>query len=96
MDNIAMSIILSIAGAVMMIMTGIIGFFLQQLLKKVDVMANTIESILERFAASSSDFKNLTGNCATKHDLINTRLNDHSKRISETEKDIICIKSKSN
>ncbi len=94
MDNITLSIIVSSAGAILILMLGIIGVFLKRLLIKFDEMANTIESILNRLAASSSNFRNLTDNCKDKHELINTRLNEHSKRIAQNEKDIIQINSK--
>jgi hypothetical protein len=94
MDNITLSIIISCAGTILIIMLGIIGVFLKRLLLKFDEMANTIENILNRLAASSSNFRNLTDNCKDKHEIINTRLNEHSKRIAQSEKDIIKINSK--
>lgn len=89
-------ILLSIAGSIILLLIGVLGYFLKQnvaLLKELNISFQTFR---EDYATTKERVVNLQGNCKEKHDTINVRLNEHGKRLDNHEKDIEVLKHQVN
>jgi hypothetical protein len=67
------------------ILGSIIVILLSQLIFTIQKLSNKVQAISELLAVSSNKVDNMKEACYNKHTTIETRLNDHSKRIGSLE-----------
>lgn len=82
--------ILGVVGAIILILLGIIGYFLAnnvQALKDVEKAVHTLDKSL-------GIINERTNNNENEHNTFSHRLNEHSKQLHDQEKEIAVIKSK--
>jgi len=86
--------ILSIAGSIILLMIGVLGYFLKRIINTLDKFNNTLQTFSSDFAAHKEKVYNMQGNCTEAHRTLNYRLRDHDKRIDKNEKDIAVLQEK--
>jgi hypothetical protein len=62
-------------------MIAIIGYFLKRIINVLDNFDQTLRKFSEDYSTTKERITNMQSNCKEKHDVINLRLNDHSKRL---------------
>ena len=72
----------------------IVIYFLKRLIDSVDATKNSINEFRECFSTEKQKFTDFSDNCAVKTQIINKRLDDHSKRLGEHDKQIVCLEAK--
>lgn len=84
--------LLSISGAIILLLISVLGYFLHRIIKVVDNFDLTLRNFSEDYATTKERINNSSVNCREKHEIINHRLNEHGSRLDEHEKDIEVIK----
>ncbi|TSA32816.1 MAG: hypothetical protein D4R64_15360 [Porphyromonadaceae bacterium] len=88
-------ILLSLAGALILILLGIIGFWIQKWIRATDALTEAITNLKVLFATSQSAVTNLEKRCDNTCKTINERLNSHSDSIHFHETEIAILKTNS-
>lgn len=87
--------LLSISGAIIVLLISVLGYFLHRIIKVVDNFDLTLRNFSEDYATTKERIKNSSRNCRDKHDIIDRRLNEHRRRLDSHEKSIEILKIKS-
>lgn len=90
MDNLEQ--LLTIAGALIVILLGIIGFWIQKWIKSTDALTLAISDLRVLIATTQGSVDTIRQNCASRCTVVDTRLNSHSKAIQDHALDIALIK----
>lgn len=85
--------IISIAGFVIICMLGIIGFFIQRLVRVVDNLESAVNELRVVVGIQKSKIDDFNKSCGIKHGVLEKRLKDHSTRIGTNERNISVLKS---
>lgn len=75
--------ILSISGTIIILLLGIISFFLRQFVKSVDEIKSFVNALHVSVAEDKMNLNAFMTNHHEKHIAIDNRLNDHSKKLNE-------------
>ena len=86
--------ILSVLGFIIVLLLGIIGFFIQRLIVAVDAMEAAVNELRVVVGIQQSQFTSLNKDCLIKHSSVDSRLTDHGRRISVNEREINSLKDK--
>lgn len=73
-----LEIVLAIAGALILLLLGIIGFWIQKWIRSTDALTEAITNLKILFATTQTSVTNIETNCASRCKLIDERLNNHS------------------
>jgi hypothetical protein len=90
MDNI--KLLLTIAGALITLLLGIIGFWIQKWIKSTDALTEAISDLRVLIATTQGSVDTIRQNCASRCTVVDSRLNSHSKAIQDHSLDIALIK----
>jgi len=85
--------ILGIAGAIIILLLGVIGFFLKMIVKVINSLEETVNRLIKTVAIIETTQQLNGSGCTEKHSAITTRLNDHSKRLNEHGEEIAKLKA---
>ena len=83
------SIFLSIAGFIIVLMLGIIGYFVNRLVTAVDKLEMTISSLNSLVLVQEEKLRQM----GERHKVIDRRLEKHASRIESAEKDIQSLRT---
>lgn len=86
--------LLAISGALILILLGIIGFFLKSFNNNVLRLNDSSMSLEKASIELSTTVKYMQGNCNLRHQNIDKRLDAHAIEIKTHTKEIAAIKSK--
>jgi len=89
------SLILSVTSALLMLMLGIVAFFVKGLIsssKSVETAVNQLNISVATERTRSDDFR---VSCDKTHEVVTSRLNDHRRRLDDHEKKITKLEVKS-
>ncbi len=86
----------TIAWPIIILLLGVIGFFLKQLIREIKEMNISIGKLTTVTKVQEKDFSNLKEGCYQKHIIVDNRLNEHAKRLDDHDRNIAVLKSKSN
>lgn len=75
--------ILSISGTIIILLLGIITFFLQKFVNSVDEIKAFVNTLRVSVAEDQIKFNSFMTNHYEQHKTIDRRLNDHSRRLDE-------------
>ena len=75
--------ILSIAGVIVMILLGAIAYFLQKWINSTDSLTQSVNDLKTAVALLQTNQGNSDKMCGATHKIIETRLNEHAKRLNE-------------
>ena len=90
MDNLEQ--LLALAGALIVILLGIIGFWIQKWIKSTDALTEAISELRVLLATTQGSVESLKQNCSSQCALVDNRLNSHSRSIQEHTLDIALLK----
>jgi len=90
MDNLGN--LLALAGGVIVILLGIIGFWIQKWIKSMDALTEAISDLRVLIATTQGSVDTIRQNCASRCTVVDSRLNAHSKAIQDHALDIALIK----
>ena len=93
MESEIYKLLLSIAGALIVFLLGIIGFFLQKHIKVIELLVSAVNDLNVTVKLLQNDQENAATNCSTTHQVIATRLNAHSAKLQEHDISITRLKS---
>lgn len=88
MDLQILYFILGISGAVITILLSVIGIFLKMILKTINSLEQTTNILAKSVAVQEANQMNSGIGCLKTHTVIDTRLNEHSRRLNEHDKDL--------
>ena len=86
--------LLSVGGVIIMLLLGIIGFFIQRLVKAVDSVESAVNELRVVVGVQQSKFSAMDRDCSLKHGMLEKRLNKHSEQMILLKKDISAINQK--
>lgn len=84
--------LLALAGALIVILLGIIGFWIQKWIKSTDALTLAISDLRVLIATTQGSVDSLKQNCTAQCTVVDSRLNSHSKAIQDHSLDIALIK----
>ncbi|MFO7616252.1 MAG: hypothetical protein R6V75_03300 [Bacteroidales bacterium] len=84
--------LLALAGALIVILLGIIGFWIQKWIKSTDALTLAISDLRVLIATTQGSVDSLKQNCTSRCKVVDSRLNSHSKAIQDHSLDIALIK----
>lgn len=84
--------ILGIAGAIIILLLGVIGFFLKMIVKVINSLEETVNRLIKTVAVIETTQQLNGSGCVDKHSVITTRLNDHAKRLNDHGEEIARLK----
>jgi hypothetical protein len=84
--------LLALAGALIVILLGIVGFWIQKWIKSTDALTEAISDLRVEIATNQVNVDSLKQHCATRCTMIDGQLNTHAKSIQENSLDIALIK----
>jgi hypothetical protein len=84
--------LLALAGALIVILLGIVGFWIQKWIKSTDALTEAISDLRVLIATTQGSVESLKQNCANRCSVVDNRLNSHAKGIQEHSLDIALIK----
>ena len=90
MDN--LNVLLASAGGLIVILLGIIGFWIQKWIKSTDALTEAISDLRVLIATTQGSVDTIRQNCASRCTVVDNRLNSHSKAIQDHSLDIALIK----
>ena len=85
-------IILSIAGTLILLLLGIIGFWIQKWIRSTDALTEAISDLRVEIATNQVNVESLKQHCTAHCTMIDRQMNTHSKSIQENSLDIALIK----
>jgi hypothetical protein len=94
MDAETYKFILGAAGVLIMVLLGIVGFFMQKHITVIEELVKAVNGLNTTVTLLKSDQENSSENCSALHSIINKRLNAHSQKISETQIGLEKLKTK--
>jgi hypothetical protein len=84
--------LLVIAGSLILLLLGIIGFWIQKWIKSTDALTEAISDLRVLIATTQGSVDTIRQNCASRCKVVDSRLNSHSKAIQDHSLDIALIK----
>jgi hypothetical protein len=84
--------LLALAGALIVILLGIVGFWIQKWIKSTDALTEAISDLRVEIATNQVNVDSLKQHCVTRCTLIDGQINVHTKSIQENSLDIALIK----
>ena len=84
--------LLAIAGALILILLGIIGFWIQKWIKSTDALTQAISDLRVLIATTQVNVDSLRQNCTNRCTLVDGRLNAHAKDIKDHSLEIALIR----
>ena len=84
--------LLALAGALIVILLGIVGFWIQKWIKSTDALTLAISDLRVLIATTQGSVDSLKQNCTSRCTVVDSRLNSHSKAIQDHSLDIALIK----
>lgn len=75
--------LLSIAGAIIVILLGVNGYFMKRWIDSTDLLTDSVNALKTTVALLQSNQGSSDRICAATHKVIETRLNDHASRLNE-------------
>ncbi len=84
--------LLALAGGLIVVLLGIVGFWIQKWIKSTDALTEAISDLRVEIATNQVNVDSLKQNCATRCTLIDGQLNIHAKSIQENSLDIALLK----
>jgi outer membrane murein-binding lipoprotein Lpp len=94
MDTEIYKLLLAIAGTLIVLLLGIIGFFLQKHIKVIELLATAVNALNVTVKLLQNDQQNTRSNCTTSHKVVNSRLNAHAAKLQEHGTAITELKTK--
>ena len=85
-------IILSIAGTLILLLLGIIGFWIQKWIRATDALTEVIQKLEVHFASTQTTVKDIKQQCDSRCSLYDKRLNSHSEFIHTHTTEIAILK----
>ena len=87
-------LVLAIAGGLILILLGIIGWWIQKWIRSTDKLTEAIGQLRVDFASSRTDVSNIQNHCQARKNLVDDRLNKHSVMLHQHETDIAILKNR--
>jgi len=84
--------LLALAGALIVILLGIVGFWIQKWIKSTDALTEAISDLRVEIATNQVNVDSIKQHCASRCILIDGQINVHAKSIQENSLDIALIK----
>lgn len=84
--------LLALAGALIVILLGIVGFWIQKWIKSTDALTEAISDLRVEIATNKVNVDSLKQHCATRCAMIDGQMNVNSKSIQENSLDIALLK----
>jgi len=84
--------LLALAGALIIILLGIVGFWIQKWIKSTDALTEAISDLRVEIATNQVNVESLKQHCTAHCTMIDRQMNIHSKSIQENSLDIALIK----
>ena len=84
--------LLALAGALIVILLGIVGFWIQKWIKSTDALTQAISDLRVLLATTQTSVESLKQNCSSRCLVVDSRLNSHAKSIHDHALDIALIK----
>ena len=88
------SIVLSLAGTIIVILLGIIAFWLKRFISSSDDLTKGLNNLAIALTEEKTKFKGFEKACNSNVELTTRRLNSHSKKLENHEERIIVIEQK--
>jgi hypothetical protein len=85
-------LILSIAGTLILLLLGIIGFWIQKWIRATDALTEVIQKLEVHFASTQTTVEDIKKQCDSRCALYNDRLNSHSGVIHTHTTEIAILK----
>ncbi len=85
-------VVLALSGGLILILLGIIGWWIQKWIRSTDKLTEAIGELRCDFASSRTDVANIQSRCLTRENLVDDRLNKHSAMIHQHETEIAILK----
>lgn len=86
--------VLAVAGSLILILLGIIGWWIQKWIRSTDKLTEAIGQLRVDFASSRTDVSNIQTRCIAREHLVDDRLNKHSTMLHQHETDIALLRHK--
>lgn len=86
------TVIISGLGFIIVLLLGIIGFFIQRLIVAVDAMEAAVNELRVVVGVQQSKVTSFDKDCALKHGSVDKTLHDHGMRISVIERNIKLVR----
>jgi len=83
---------LSIAGTLILLLLGIIGFWIQKWIRSTDALTEAIQKLEVHFASTQTTVEDIKKQCDSRCSLYDKRLNGHSEVIHTHTTDIAILK----
>ena len=80
--------LLTMSGTIILLMLGILGYFLKRIIKVLDNFDKTLRHFSEDYSATKERVANMQINCVDRHKTINDRLRRHGERLDKAESKI--------
>ena len=84
--------LLALAGALIVILLGIVGFWIQKWIKSTDALTEAISDLRVEIATNQVTVESLKQHCANRCTMIDGQINLHAKSIQENSLDIALLK----
>lgn len=88
--------VLSIAGAMILLLLGIIGFWMQKWIRSTDALTEAITNLKVLFAGTQTSMANLEKNCSNRCRIVDETLSKHSGSINDHHTEIELLKAYKN
>ena len=89
------NLILSLAGSTIVALLTVIGYFLRRQIKATEILSDLVATLNTSVELLKNNQGNFSANCSFRHDVIDKRLNSHSDKINQHEKEIAVLQQKS-
>ena len=86
--------VLAIAGGLILILLGIIGWWIQKWIRSTDKLTTAIGELRIDLATSRNDLANIQSRFLARENLVDERLNKHSVMIHQHETEIAILKNR--
>lgn len=84
--------LLALAGALIVILLGIVGFWIQKWIRSTDALTEAISDLRVEIATNQVNVDSLKQHCANRCTMIDGQINLHTKSIQENSLDIALLK----
>jgi len=84
--------LLALAGALIVILLGIVGFWIQKWIKSTDALTEAISDLRVEIATNQVTVESLKQHCASRCTMIDGQINLHTKSIQQNSLDIALLK----
>lgn len=84
---------ISVAGVIIMLLLAAIAYFLKKWISSTDSLTESVHDLKTAVALLQTNQGNSDRTCGLKHQVIDTRLNNHSERLNEHGESIIELQS---